>query len=166
MIFDVIWQTSRVIILQKPICFVCDSLDKYLAMLYTYPHMLSQLLWALSCTCIRDVPASIIDAYSSKAHMAIQAHSYSWEWRHNERDSVSDNQPHVCSTVYSGAYQRKHQSSASLAFVWGIHRWPVDAPHKRPVTRKLCPFDDVFMLSGWCQWRVQMNHWVLVINLK
>ena len=28
----------------------------------------------------------------------------------------------VFSTVYSDAYQRKHQSSASLAFVWGIHR--------------------------------------------
>ena len=28
----------------------------------------------------------------------------------------------VYSTVYSGADQRKHQSSASLAFVWGIHR--------------------------------------------
>ena len=28
----------------------------------------------------------------------------------------------VYSTVYSDADQRKHQSSASLAFVWGIHR--------------------------------------------
>ena len=28
----------------------------------------------------------------------------------------------VYSTVYSDAYQRKHQISASLAFVWGIHR--------------------------------------------
>ena len=28
----------------------------------------------------------------------------------------------VYSTVYSGEYQRKHQSSASLAFVRGIHR--------------------------------------------
>ena len=27
------------------------------------------------------------------------------------------------STVYSGADQTKHQRSASLAFVWGIHRW-------------------------------------------
>ena len=43
----------------------------------------------------------------------------------------------VYSTVYSGADQRKHQSSASLAFVWGIHRWPVNSPHKRPVTRKI-----------------------------
>ena len=42
----------------------------------------------------------------------------------------------VYSTVYSGADQSKHQSSASLAFVWGIHRGPVNSPHKRPVTRK------------------------------
>ena len=32
--------------------------------------------------------------------------------------------------------KRKYQSSASLAFVRGIHRWPVNSPHKRPVTRK------------------------------
>ena len=30
------------------------------------------------------------------------------------------------STVYSGADQIKHQSSASLALVRGIHRWPVN----------------------------------------
>ena len=48
-------------------------------------------------------------------------------------------------TVYSGADQRKHQSSASLAFVWGIHRWLVNSPHKRPVMRKMFPFDDVIM---------------------
>ena len=51
----------------------------------------------------------------------------------------------VCSTVYSGADQRKHQSSASLAFVRGIHRWPVNSPHKWPVTRKMFPFNDVIM---------------------
>ena len=53
----------------------------------------------------------------------------------------------VYSTVYSGADQRKYQSSASLAFVRGIHRWPVNSPHKGPVTRKVFPFDDVIMLS-------------------
>ena len=42
----------------------------------------------------------------------------------------------VYSTVYSGADQRKHQSSASLSFVRGIPRWPVNSPHKWPVTRK------------------------------
>ena len=51
----------------------------------------------------------------------------------------------VYSTVYSGAYQRKHQSSTSLAFVRGIHWGPVNSPHKWPVTRKMFPFDDVIM---------------------
>ena len=51
----------------------------------------------------------------------------------------------VYSTVYSGADQSKHQSPASLAFVWGIHRGPVNSPHKWPVTRKMFPFDDVIM---------------------
>ena len=52
----------------------------------------------------------------------------------------------VYSTVHSGADQSKHQSSASLAFVWEIHRWPVNFPHKWPVTRKMFPFDDVIMI--------------------
>ena len=51
----------------------------------------------------------------------------------------------VYSTLYSGADQSKHQSSASLAFVRGIHRGPVNSPHKWPVTRKRFPFDDVIM---------------------
>ena len=46
--------------------------------------------------------------------------------------------PIVYSTFYSGADQGKHQSSASLAFERGIHRWPVNSPHK-------WPFDDVIM---------------------
>ena len=52
----------------------------------------------------------------------------------------------VYSTVYSGEDQRKHQSPVSLAFVQGIHRGPVNSPHKWPVTRKMFPFDDVIMI--------------------
>ena len=53
----------------------------------------------------------------------------------------------VYSTVFSDADQRKHQSSTSLAFVRGIHRGPVNSPHKWPVTRKMFPFDDVIMTT-------------------
>ena len=62
----------------------------------------------------------------------------------------------VYSTVYSGADQRKHQSSASLAFVSGIHQSPVNSAHKGPVTRKMFPFDDVIMrrLGQWWWWQV------------
>ena len=54
----------------------------------------------------------------------------------------------VYSTVYSDADQRKHQSSASLAFVWGIYGGPVNSPHKGPVTRKMFSFDDVFVMKS------------------
>ena len=68
------------------------------------------------------------------------------QWRHDELDSVSNHQPDDCLlNVYSDADQRKYQSSASLAFVRGIHRRPVNSPHKGPVTRKTFLFDDVIM---------------------
>ena len=54
----------------------------------------------------------------------------------------------VYPTIYSDVDQRKHQSSASLAFVRGFHRGPVNSPHKWPVTRKMFPFDDVIMLMA------------------
>ena len=54
----------------------------------------------------------------------------------------------VYSTFCSGADQRRHQSSASLAFALRIHRWPVNSPHKGPVTRNMFPFDDVIMACG------------------
>ena len=53
----------------------------------------------------------------------------------------------VYSTVYSHTDRRKHQSPAALAFVRGIHRRPVNSPHKWPVTRKMFPFDDVVMTT-------------------
>ena len=59
--------------------------------------------------------------------------------------------------VYSDADQRKHQSSASLVFVRGIHRGPVNSPHKWPVTRKMFPFDDVIKL---CR-RMFASHFVM-----
>ena len=52
----------------------------------------------------------------------------------------------VYSTIYSGADQKNYQSSASLAFVRGIHRWPVIL-HKMASNGKMFPFDDVIMKS-------------------
>ena len=62
----------------------------------------------------------------------------------------------VYSTVYLGADKRKHQSSTSLAFVRGIHRWPLNSPHKGAATRKMVPFDDVIMefYSGFSRVKV------------
>ena len=57
----------------------------------------------------------------------------------------------VYSTVYSGTNQRKHQSSASLAFVRGIHG---EFPAQRPETRKMFPVDDVIMSVLFNQYEV------------
>ena len=51
----------------------------------------------------------------------------------------------VYSTIYSGADQGKYEWSASLAFVRGFYWWPLNSPHKWPVTRKMFPFDDVII---------------------
>ena len=71
----------------------------------------------------------------------------------------------VCSAICSGADQRKHQSSASLAFVRGLHRGPVNSPHKWPVTRKCFHL----MTSSWgegsvicipiCRYISKLSYW-------
>ena len=85
------------------------------------------------------------------------------------------------STVGSGTIQSKHQSSASLAFVRGLHRWRVNSPHKGPVTRKMSQFDDVIMDTlgrqgkvtltymckyipiGFCHWSLDKDMWILLL---
>ena len=68
-------------------------------------------------------------------------------------------------TFYSGTDQRKHQSSAPLAFVRGIHRWLVNSLHKKTVTRKMFPFDDVIMFSrNW--YAKQLNNVIMYVSLS
>ena len=66
----------------------------------------------------------------------------------------------VCSTLCSGADQRKHQSSASLAFARGIHWWPMDSHHKVPVTREMFPPDDVIMLREVGKWEIRVKEYI------
>ena len=70
----------------------------------------------------------------------------------------------IYSTVCSGAHQRKHQSSASLAFVRGIHRWPMNSPHKMPVARKMFPFDGVIIMMNAVVW--SLNTWSVSLTAK
>ena len=77
---------------------------------------------------------------------------YSLQWRHNGRDGNSNYQHHDC--LLNRLLRRRSNKTpklraASPAFVRGIHRWPVNSPHKWPVTRKMFPFDDVIMFSAW-----------------
>ena len=84
--------------------------------------------------------------------------------RHNERDSVSNHQPHDC--LFNCLWRRRSKKTSKP-------RWPENSPHKGPVTRKMFPLDDVIMPSnnilirdtylGWfkcffvVQWYVDRN---------
>ena len=72
------------------------------------------------------------------------------QWRHNDTmASQITSLTVVYSTVYSDADQRKYQSSASPAFVWGIHRdWWI--PRTKGQLRG--KFDDVFMRTDITDW--------------
>ena len=64
----------------------------------------------------------------------------------------------VTQPFIQGADQIYYQSSASMAFVRGIHRWPVNSPHKGQVTQKMFPFDDVIMRKcGKHRWKSSRN---------
>ena len=76
----------------------------------------------------------------------VKGYVKSFQWRHNERVGVSNHQPHDCLLNRLFKVQIKEtSSSASLAFVRRIHRWPMNSPQKGPVTWKMFPFDDVIM---------------------
>ena len=77
-------------------------------------------------------------------------HNSTWtlQWRHNGRDAVSNHQPHHCLLNRLSRHRSKKTSKLrATAFVRGIHRSPVNSPHKWPVTRKMFPFDEVIMVS-------------------
>ena len=111
------------------------------------------LLWHLSILGIRDgVHKLIIHSKFAHLHMPwYEKHRcrwHMWQWRHNGLDGVSNHQSYHC--LFNSLFKcrlKQHQSSVSLAFVEGIHRWHVNSWHKWPVTRRMVLFDDV--IKAW-----------------
>ena len=92
-------------------------------------------------------PAVVVICLLQLAFMTSSGPNYmfSLHWRHNERDGVS-NQPHDC--LLNCLFRRRSKKTPKLR-VTGLCRWPVNSPHKRPVTRKMFPFDDVIILFAF-----------------
>ena len=87
------------------------------------------------------------DIQTTPRSYQIPGSRWALQWRHNDHDCVSSHQPHGCllNRSFGRRSNRKHQSSASLAFEREIHRRPLNSPQKGPVTRKMFQFDDVIM---------------------
>ena len=73
------------------------------------------------------------------------------QWCHNGCDSISNHQPQDC--LLNRLFRRRSKKTSKLrvtGLCGGIHQWPVNSPHKWPVTRKMFPFDDVIMHVTYC----------------
>ena len=104
--------------------------------------LIPYLEWSLNFNLHALSPCYIVPRFPVKISRNVSWISLQWRIISTMMSQITS-----VSIVYlifcSGADQRKYQSPASLAFVSGIHRWPVNSPHKGPVTRKMFSFDDV-----------------------
>ena len=85
------------------------------------------------------------------------------QWRHNGHDSISNHQPHDC--LLNPLFRRRSKKTSKLrvtGFVRGIHRGPVNSPHKWPVTRKMFPIDDVIMIQSNGHFKPLTQMWATI----
>ena len=68
------------------------------------------------------------------------------------------------SIVYSDADQWNQQGSASVAFVWGIHRGPVNSPHKYAENVSIWWRHHVFGIKFWLL-HLMFISWIIIYNI-
>ena len=91
------------------------------------------------------VTRTLLDTAQTHYFPRTQIPFTSLQWRNNGHDGVSNHQLHDC--LLSRLFRRRSKKTSKLPHwpLWGIHQWPVNSPHKRPVTRKMFPFTDVII---------------------
>ena len=92
--------------------------------------------WKAMACWSRYISSHGIDLVLSKESRFIIA----LQWRHNALDGVSDHQPHDCLLNFLFRHRSKKASKLRATGLCAGN-----SPHKRPVTRKMFPFDDVIM---------------------
>ena len=72
---------------------------------------------------------ALVQVYLTHAHVL-----HALQWRHNESHDVWNNQQ--LDGVFNYLFKLiKENIKVHVTGPMGIHRWPVDSPHKGPVTR-------------------------------
>ena len=108
---------------------------------------------------IKTLKEDCFDIVNNAMHIETQSGNYnscnctrvlcfnmSFQWRHNGRDGVPNHEPHDC--LLNRLFRRRSKKTPKLRVTGlcvGIHRWPVNSPHKGTATRKMFPFDNVIM---------------------
>ena len=144
-----IWGSKFYFFLVEPLVKILCSLKRGVKILYFFPvpwkrgvktaEPTNQLHW-------RGAPPGNWPIVLKQFH---HTRIFPLQWRHNEHEGVLRHQHHDC--LLNRLFRRRSTWSKKLSklrvtgFVRGIHRWPVNSPHKGPVIRKMFPFDDVIM---------------------
>ena len=111
--------------------------------------------WSLSSTSSVNIRAVTLTTFPFQWRYYRKRCPGPLHWRHNGHDSVSDHQHHDC--LLNRLFRRRSKKISKLRVTGlcaGIHRRPVNSPHKWPVTRKMFPFDDVIMPLHVRIWRL------------
>ena len=131
--------------------------------LYCWPVPVG--VWMLSgmTIAITELPNSVISLTVGRAIWP-----KTLKWHHNERDRVSNRQPH--DYLFDCSFRRSSKKTSNLRVTGlcaGNSPGTGEFPHKWPVTRKMFPFDDVIMnhrhQSSPCQWITALLVVVVVI---
>ena len=77
--------------------------------------------------------------------------AWTLQWRHNGRDGISNNQRLACLLNRLFRHSSKKTSKLRVTDLYEGNL-PMNSPHKRPLTRKMSPFDDVIMKMA-TRWR-------------
>ena len=127
-----------------------------------YPHGANA-----GCDLAGVAPVVLTPMYGTRSNVTYRYISESLQWRHNERDGVSNHQLHDC--LLNRLFRRRSKktpNSSSMAFVRGNHQSPVNSPHKWIVTRKMFPFDDVIMCRSMIMVGIVLDASIRFVNIS
>ena len=142
-------QTCKYItgVLTKIFCVICDLNYNF----QTYTIIYTKIYWIYPIYEIIYTARASIQQHGTanvSSGRDIFCLKNSLRWRHNERDSVWNHQPHDC--LLNGLFRHRSKKTSKLRVTGlcvGNSPGPVNSPHKGPVTRKMFPFDDVIMFD-------------------
>ena len=89
---------------------------------------------------LHEVTAGVIPLRPKRNLVCSLIVRHSLQWRHNEHDGVSNQQPHDC--LLNRLFRRRSTKTSKLRICAVTGEFPT---HKEPVTRKMFPFDDGIM---------------------
>ena len=148
---------SKTVLPYVPPCITANQLNQISIICRPVLICNRNTFWNATCDPYPNRFVIILDMFISFRHTAVPVWIFKdnnlWnmfstlQWRHNEGDGVSNHRPHDCllNRLFKAPIKDSIKAPASLVFARGIHRGPMNSPHKVPVTQKMFPFDDVIM---------------------